>query len=209
MSKTLLIGDIHGKWISYYNLLKSYAPDRSIQLGDFGWGFPGSKLDEKDINDKMTKLPGDHRYFRGNHDNPEACATHIYCLDDTYWEPDSGLMIIAGANSIDAAWRVPGINWWEDEELSYSKLDETITLYEERKPRIVLSHDGPEDIISHMFPWYRKEYSSRTRDALNTMFKIHQPELHVFGHWHTSRKLHYNGTDFVCLAELEPLMIDL
>jgi len=39
MSEILLIGDVHGKWEQYADLLKKYSPDRSIQIGDLGWGF--------------------------------------------------------------------------------------------------------------------------------------------------------------------------
>lgn len=210
MSELLLIGDIHGKWERYSQILEMKAPERSVQLGDFGWGFPPIVSDRSvAINDAMTKLPGDHRYFRGNHDNPTACLLHEFCLDDLHWEPDTGIMVIAGAASIDKEWRTPGVTWWEDEELSYQQLDEAINLYEERKPRIVLSHDAPEDVVPYIFPRYRQEFRSRTRDALGSMFYIHQPELWVFGHWHVSQSYHAKGTKFVCLNELETMVVDV
>jgi len=212
MTQLLIIGDVHGKWDAYSKVLEVYQPERSIQIGDFGWGF-ANQIHHPDrvakLEGDMEDLCGEHRYFRGNHDNPAACAAHEYCLDDTHWEPDTGLMVIAGGNSIDRAWRTAGVDWWEDEELSYDQLHEAIDLYEERKPRIVLTHDGPEDVIPYMFPWYRKEFPSRTREALGSMFAIHQPELWVFGHWHTSHTYHANGTKFVCLKELEAMMVNL
>lgn len=210
MTKLLLIGDLHGKWQSYAKLLEMYQPDRSIQVGDFGWGFAADdSLSVKDVELNMEDLYGEHRYFRGNHDNPAKCHAHKFCLDDLHWEPEIGLQVIAGAHSIDKAWRTPGIDWWEDEELSYDELDRAITLYEERKPSIVLTHDGPEDIIPYMFPWYRKDFPSRTRNALGNMLSLHKPDLWVFGHWHTSHTYHQDGTTFRCLAELEGWQIEV
>ena len=209
MTQMTLIGDVHGKWTSYLELLEENPPERSIQLGDFGWGFPGREPFEKIVNEALDGIPGDHRYFRGNHDNPTACAAHEYCLDDTHWEPDTGLMVIAGGLSIDRAYRTAGFDWWEDEELNYDQLYETVSLFEERKPRIVLTHDGPEDVVPYMFNQYKQDFPSRTRQALGSMFSLHQPDLWVFGHWHTSHTYHMNGTKFICLAELETLEINL
>lgn len=210
MTDLLLIGDIHGKWQSYAKLLTDNPADRSIQLGDFGWGFEPNDSDRaQKVEKAMNEIPGDHKYFRGNHDCPAECANHEFCLDDLHWEPDHGLMVIAGANSIDRDWRTPGFDWWPEEELSYDQLMEAIDLYEQRRPRIVLSHECPEDIVPYMFSWYRKEYPSRTREALGNMLSLHQPDIWFFGHWHQTQIFHQNNTKFVCLGELDSMMIDI
>jgi hypothetical protein len=116
---------------------------------------------------------------------------------------------LIGSQTLDSDLLTPGIDWWAEEELSYVELDEIITLYEERKPRILLSHDGPESIIPYMFSWYHHDFKSRTRDALNVMFSLHQPEYWVFGHWHADREYVRENTKFICLAELGSMRITL
>ena len=54
----LIIGDVHGKINEYLQLIKNRK--HSIQLGDFGVGFVD-----------IPELPINHRFIRGNHDNPE------------------------------------------------------------------------------------------------------------------------------------------
>lgn len=215
MTTMMLIGDIHGKWQAYSEILKTANVDRTVQVGDFGWGFhgqdtgvmPGRVLALETAMD--TYNGGDNRYIRGNHDNPAMCKQHRFCIDDLTYEPDTGIMFMGGAWSIDRAWRTEGIDWWADEELSYNDLQTAIDVYESVKPRIMVTHECPEDVVGKMFPWYRKEFSSRTRDALGTMFYLHKPELWVFGHWHTNADRVVDNTRFVCLNELNTMLVDV
>ena len=119
MTEILIAGDLHGKWAAYTDILRSKQPTRSIQVGDFGWGFSPNSILQDRIHAVLTKTPGDHQYFRGNHDDPVACANHEFCLPDVHYEADTGIMWCAGANSIDAAYRTEGLDWWADEDLSY------------------------------------------------------------------------------------------
>src|SRR5260370_16253241 len=68
------IGDTHAKFPLYRAIAtapvetddptnKIFAP--SIQVGDFGMGFRTAPI-----------LAPDHRFIRGNHDNPQLCAEH-------------------------------------------------------------------------------------------------------------------------------------
>lgn len=211
MTQMLLIGDIHGKWTEYAKILEVYKPERSVQLGDFGWGFKPEPIDAsvKQLHYAMDNFGNDNKYIRGNHDNPERCKAHKYCIDDATFEEDTGIFYLGGAWSIDYAWRTEGMDWWADEELSYDELYAAIDLYEKVKPRVVLTHECPEDIIGYMAPWYKQEFRSRTRDALGSMWSIHKPELWVFGHWHTSVTANFDGCQFTCLNELETMMIDV
>ncbi|SRR6056297_750233 len=211
MTKMLLIGDIHGKWEEYSWKLEHYGLGESVQLGDFGWGFGGQ--DTEFMQRRVQALHatmdmGNHRYIRGNHDNPAACQEDPHWIPDVTMDTQRGIFYLGGAWSIDKDWRTPGIDWWPDEELSYDKLYTAIDVYEHAKPEIVLSHECPEDIIPYMFPWYRKEFPSRTREALGSMWSIHKPRLWVFGHWHTSHTAFFDGCQFTCLAELECMVIN-
>jgi predicted phosphodiesterase len=209
MTKLLLIGDIHGKWEQYAKILEVYNPDRSVQAGDFGIGFRGEDPERlEQVRYAMDNFgTGNNKYIRGNHDNPQACKEDPRWIPDATFEEDTGIFFLGGAWSIDRGWRREGDNWWADEELSMDELYAAIDVYEKVKPRVVVTHECPEDIIGYMCPWYRREYPSRTRDALGSMWSIHKPEMWVFGHWHTTVTAHFDGCQFTCLNELETLMV--
>jgi hypothetical protein len=200
------IGDVHGKFSQYKNILKLGVP--TIQLGDMGVGFRhcgGPRDGEFSANPPYdAMIEGGHRFIRGNHDNPSVCRNHTQCIKDGTVEGD--VMYIGGALSIDREWRIEGYSWWADEELSQSELYAMMDIYEAAKPRIVVTHDCPEWValtMEAMFHRGKLDISSRTRQAFDAMYGLHQPEVWCFGHWHHSFDEVINKTRFVCLAELE------
>ena len=219
MTMTRIIGDIHGKIYDY----RSYAlvsgvrarhivePERSIQVGDFGIGFFSPFWHEKEI--EWQKEHPQHRFIRGNHDDPAMCKTMPGYIEDGTVEGD--VMFIGGAWSIDHEWRTPGLDWWPDEELSYSELDKLVTKYGQAKPRVMITHDCPTSVAWEMFLSKglglgdNKQIKTRTGEAFQAMFEIHQPELWVYGHWHNTRKTNINGTEFQCLGELDYVDVEL
>ena len=194
------IGDVHGKWLEYFGLIKLYP--ESIQVGDFGFGFRPSPK-PWDLN---------HKFIRGNHDEPAACRAHPNYLGE--YGVYKGMFFVGGAFSIDYAWR-QGHNlfnpnqqvWWADEEIVQSEFEKILGLYEETKPRIVVSHDAPDIVKKHMTGGnieYKKMYLNRTSNGLMpAMLKIHQPEVWVFGHYHCSAKVRIDQTLFIVLGKLE------
>jgi predicted phosphodiesterase len=210
LTQMMLIGDVHGKWDQYADLLKLHKPERSVQLGDFGVGFhKEDPLRRRRVIDDMSLYGGDNRYIRGNHDNPAVCQADSKYIPDATFEEDTGIFYLGGAFSIDHAYRTQDVDWWHNEELSYNELNAAIDVYERAKPRVVLSHDCPEDIIVYMANWYKKESRSRTRDALSAMWSIHKPDLWVFGHWHKNMTAVFDGCQFTCLNELSWLNINV
>lgn len=208
--KTRIIGDIHGKTYDYKLLLENTTLP-SIQVGDFGMGF--MPIDEQvDIEEFQGK--GNHRFIRGNHDNPSLCKSGItsYIPDGTI---ENDVMFIGGAWSIDHGYRVAGVDWWADEECSYSELRQFLETYSIMRPRVMITHDCPSEAAYRMFvrtglSLGRKAlYLTRTGEALQQMFEIHQPEEWYFGHWHISKEETINGTRFKCLGELDFEDVDL
>lgn len=65
-----IIGDVHGHIADYMTL--AAASQESIQIGDMGLGFRGVSLEPNPA----------HRFFRGNHDAPQACREHPNYLGD-------------------------------------------------------------------------------------------------------------------------------
>ena len=221
MANILFVGDVHGKWWDYgyiiseekydyenptQGLLKDHF-DMSIQVGDFGWGFPNPKLREVEYLENVMEN-SNSKYIRGNHDNPAACRKHRFYINDGTYDEENEIFHVGGAYSIDHMVRKEGLTWWRDEELSYIELMNCINTYDEKKPKIMVTHDGPESIINSVFPFYRKDRNDRTRQALDNMFEIHKPEIHIFGHWHYSIDKTILGTRFICLNELEYCLLN-
>jgi predicted phosphohydrolase len=206
----LLIGDIHGLWHDYREIIKTLKPKVSLQLGDFGIGFPNNP---KTLS--MKDIPGNHLYLRGNHDNPFHCRLDSnYIGDYGIYKGDfidgrfDKLFYLSGAWSIDQNWRVtvgPKRTWWEDEQLSQKELSDMINLYEKEKPDIVCSHDCPTIILKEFYP--DRVIPTRTAQAMDSMLDIHTPSYWFFGHHHKSWRKTINGCTFVCLNELEYLDI--
>ena len=210
----VVIGDVHGKTHIYQKRLRQhYEGRRTVQLGDMGIGFKGVGLHE---------MPMNHRWFRGNHDNPEMCRQHPNYLGDYGYLPDDKLFWLAGAWSIDHSMRVTGTSWWPDEELSIKELGEALNLYEQVKPEFVISHEAPRSAASYLLGvaasggenagyFYAKMgcIETRTSTALQAMFDVHQPKEWVFGHYHVNMQFQVANkqgemlkTKFSCVGEL-------
>ena len=183
-----IIGDTHGRISDYLKLIEDV--DESIQIGDMGIGFP-----------HITLPPSNgHKFFRGNHDSPLACRAHPNYLGDWGYDADKGLFWFAGADSIDKHLRREGVSWWRDEELSIAECERALEMYEQMKPRVVLSHDGPQDFIEAGFAIHDR---SRTRQALQAAYELWQPDVWIYGHHHVRREFRSpEGTLFMCLPEL-------
>lgn len=187
------VGDIHGKHDEYLSIIDGC--EKSVQVGDFGIGF-GHKGEPDFINDM---LPEGHRFIRGNHDNPAKCRQCSNWIPDGTIEDD--VMYLGGAWSIDAAWRTPGLSWWEDEELPFYQLVDLTDRYASAKPRIMVTHTAPIEIPRMM--GFNIGKGSQTEQALSAMWKYHKPDVWMVGHWHQSLDKVVDGTRFICLDELE------
>lgn len=192
------IGDCHGDYRQYDVLTRSV--DLSIQIGDLG--LSDEMLTKIDINK--------HRYFRGNHDD--------YSLQSKFDLGDFGVIpqcedafFIRGAWSIDRKYRIEGVSWWKDEELTIQRADDAYWAYCERKPRIMLTHEAPFSLLSHLDlnVDFARSMGHNTKDGLiptvtNTLLQkcldYHQPDIWVFGHFHRDFDKVINKTRFVCLT---------
>jgi predicted phosphohydrolase len=199
------IGDIHGKYAEYEIVAYDSPSGESIQVGDFGIGFGRPPYGD-------IVMPPEHKFIRGNHDNPGECKKHPNWIPDGTYDEEKKILYIGGALSIDKAYRTPGISWWPDEELSYSEM---MVIFDDimnknYKPKIIVSHDAPEVIVEALFPFYEKgRFSSTTRVFLQNIFENVKPDMWFFGHWHQSKRRNVLGTEFICLAELEHLDIEM
>lgn len=183
--KIRYVGDVHGKIAEYADIVKNVP--YSVQVGDMGAGFV-----------PLANLGPNHRFIRGNHDSPEVCKNHPSWIRDGAVEGDT--MYIGGAWSIDQRCRIPGVSWWHDEELSIAEFQEVISLAERVQPRVIISHDCPASVVSKLFGL--KPIETRTQQALNVVIEVCEPELFIFGHWHTNVDMVIGNTRYICLDEL-------
>jgi len=199
-----IIGDVHGKWAMYKNLIRNC--EESVQIGDMGVGFFGHK--------DMRPADPAHVFFPGNHDNPETCESHPNCLG--YWGEHKGMFFFGGASSIDAHLRTEGRDWWPREQMPMADMYEAQAFYEDMKTDIVLSHDAPFSIcgmIQEASPESRgwgPVRETRTTVCLDELFRFHKPKIWICGHWHSDIIFPpVEGTTFIILGELSYLDINL
>jgi hypothetical protein len=182
-----ILGDVHANVPAYLNLIKK--AQYSVQLGDFGFG---AEFHQKTAQIDKSR----HVVILGNHDD---YSNPIHMALGDFGEYSLGgfnFFYIRGAYSIDRACRTLGIDWWAQEELTWSQGYKCIEAYRKAKPSIVLTHDCPEEIIYLMGRGYP---STITRQILQTCLEVHRPKMWIFGHHHINWTKTYKDTTFRCL----------
>jgi hypothetical protein len=194
-----LLGDIHGDWCVLKQKCAAVPERTVVGIGDVGIGFVGKR---------DPVLPGNFRFFRGNHDNPEICRAHPqYIHDYGMW---NDMFVVAGADSIDKGWRTAGVDWWPDEQLGLEQCEEALRLYREAKPQIVITHEAPSRMhavhvaasVTHnpaRSQWGGVRPTS-TGLLLEQMMVSHAPRFWFHGHWHNPLMYRLHKTTFVCLG---------
>lgn len=198
----IVIGDVHGRFRAYERLCQTFGDRPTLQLGDMGIGFPSGGSPKCRRNDW---------WFRGNHDNPEKSKELPNYLGEGGTAHLDGVdfFYVPGAWSIDQKYRVEGSTWWREEELSVASLQSLQEAYTYVRPKVVITHDAPKPAAEAVLNRFRIStenplpiYATRTGEALSAMFEYHQPDVWVFGHYHTDWHKKINGTKFICLNEL-------
>lgn len=202
--KIRLIGDVHGNHQVINQMLQScHFYDCTIQLGDFGAGF-GAEAYLPLISEEKFRV------LHGNHDNPKILANYPHNLGrfGVFECGGKKIFFVAGAWSIDYAYRTPGLSWWSDEELSMSECEECLTLWEKvcNDIDIVITHDGPPNFTQHIKGLFPIE--TNTGRLLWEIWKIHNPPVWFCGHWHKSCVKKIGDTEFRCLNINEEFVLE-
>lgn len=192
MSSIYIIGDMH-KYFQEYQEIISKLDGPSIMVGDTFIGMPDFK-DERSLQWNPI-----HKVMAGNHSNPHVIKNHQNYIGRYGFLPEYNLMWVDGAMSPDYRNRTEGLDWWAKEQLTHEEMYRVLKLYEEVKPRFVVSHDAPHS-VSKMHGWGN---SSLTQHILEMMTYIHKPELWMFGHLHNSKTKEFNDIQFRCIDILE------
>ena len=177
------LGDTHSK--------PYHPPKNTIHVGDMGVGFGVEPLD--------------CYFIHGNHDNPDLCKQYPNFLGRYgYLELDGfNIFFVSGAYSIDKHLRTIGVDWWENEQLSYIEMTKMLSLY--HGADIIVSHDCPSSLYPKLGI---KGKTSLTANALQMLLESPQkPKQWFFGHHHVSREFYHYGVNFRCLAELEIVQV--
>lgn len=201
----LFVGDTHGAVDSYLwtvnkmQLSGGRTCKCSLQVGDFGIGF-------SETEDQIPYM-SQHKFIRGNHDNPEICQEHPNYLGDYGYIPEMEMFYVSGGYSIDRSHRTENVNWWRDEELSYGQFLKAREMFADTKPKIVVSHECPTEVKTFALgpkpPFSGKvNVTSNTEIALQEMLSLHRPDTWIFGHYHHKDEQVVDGTRFVVLGEM-------
>lgn len=207
-----LLGDTHGNtgWtLQMLGEFKRAGITRIYQLGDFGlWqGHEGQKFlfkvnrDLRQNNQKMYVTLGNHE----NYVLAEALRP-VTSGEDTgwLWNPQYpnilfaprvhrfeiegvSFLSVGGANSIDREWRIEGISWWAEEQISYG---DVLRAVDGGSAQVMLTHECPN--VVNLFPngstnsWSVEGlvYAEKSRIAMQNIVDEVQPELLFHGHYH-------------------------
>jgi len=198
MSILRLIGDVHGKYSQYLQLIQDV--EYSIQLGDMGFDY--SLL--KNVDSKK------HKILAGNHDNYDNMDyPHFLGNFGVYKVEETEFFFVRGGFSIDKALRIPRISWWEEEELTWQEMNDCVELYRIVKPTMVLSHECPSEILPYICTNTLKLTPSVTSGLLNELWTLSQPFYWCFAHHHKNWLGELKNTRFQCLDELTYANIEI
>lgn len=168
----IFLGDVHGNMNRCVEVANAHPDKTIIQIGDLGIGFIPSEF-------WICNLPDNFRFFVGNHDSRQESYKIPNCLGD-YGEY-KGIFFVSGASSHDRNSRMIGINWWDDEELSYDECYNCLDAWDKSKCDIIATHDCPQSFAEKFFNIKDK---SKTRIMLDRIIEIRKPKHWIFGHHH-------------------------
>ena len=220
-----LAGDIHGlleisKVVEYFDedsLTEECSKDKDylILLGDCGALWDGGEKD-KEVQRILNSLPVTVLYVDGNHENfdlineyPESIwnGGRVHLISDSIYHLMRGQVFeidgktfftFGGGNSIDKAWRTPGVSWWVEEMPSDYEYEEGNRNLErvDNKVDYILTHTCPTEVIYSMVDYY-KEGEEELQQYLQRVADRVEFEGWYFGHFHIDEDL----DNFHCLCD--------
>lgn len=222
MNRVFIRGDLHGKIepLLFNNLDKD---DILIILGDFGliWD-KDSRIVQFIINVIEKEIPYTVAFIDGNHENfiqiknftKKIEKWHGGLIDrisnnlihlrrgEIYNFNDKRIGVCGGANSIDKIWRVEGLSWWAEEEITDEDIENfKNNLKNDKYIDIMLTHDCPENLVP-MVKLYSKindnKKISNSQKQLEKIYKMINFDKWYFGHWHLNYKF---NNRFECLYD--------
>lgn len=204
------VGDHHGDWGQLFWFINRLKIENCylVSVGDSGIGFKIKKEQLSDIkllNKKFKKLNIIFMSIRGNHDDPSYYngtdrieLSNFETIEDYTVMEHNGKLIqfIGGATSIDRSMRKEGVSYWSGEGLNFNgdKLQKVDTLITHTAPTWCF----PQRFNQMVYDWakddgYLLEELILEREVMGEIFKVCQPSLHLYGHFHDSWNEEING----------------
>ena len=204
------VGDHHGDWSQLFWFVDRLKLENCylISVGDSGIGFKPKKeqiSNIKLVNKEFKKLNIVFMSIRGNHDDPsyyngtdKIKLSNFETIEDYTVMEHNGKLIqfIGGATSIDRSMRKEGVSYWSGEGLNFNgdKLQKVDTLITHTAPTWCF----PQRFNQMVYDWakddgYLLEELILEREVMGEIFKVCQPSLHLYGHFHDSWNEEING----------------
>lgn len=208
--KTLITGDVHNEFTQLNSLIARQRPDLVMCAGDFGYwpkyaevkkaqSFSNIKLQTAE---KILWCDGNHEDFwsLAERESDEIVPGVIYMpRGSTYTLPDGRVVLfMGGAESIDKMYRTKGVSWFPEEIITQKDFQNL----PEGKVDIFITHTCPSELVSEMamlYPGGGKGHEP-SNEALSQLWKMYNPDLWFFGHWHSYKEFDLEGTHFYALS---------
>lgn len=193
-----------------------------IILGDCGFLFGGSHK-EVDKSDKYLQSWFNSKDYItlcvfGNHENYDKLLSlpkvdigigeTVYKVSDKiyylqrgkiYNIEDKKFLVLGGGESIDKTSRIPGLDWWKQEQWSYSEQEDLVNLLKNvTEVDYIVSHTAPDDFIDFLEMHLKhslREYEDNTVKINNYVNGIIKFNHWYCGHYHTTLTRKY----YTCL----------
>ena len=199
MKPTLIVGDIHGEWITLFKKIESLDLRDATLLcvGDVGIGFVERSKQERQhihINNFFKSRDIEFLSIKGNHDDPayfdgSINLSHFKLLPDytTLTLNDKKFLFVGGAISIDRTIRKEGISYWKDEvfKLDESKIQQCDVLITHSAP----TWNGPIEKNGMLANFCQKDATlwdecMEERKQHDALIKLSGAKRHFAGHFH-------------------------
>lgn len=220
--KIAVVGDIHAEWEEAEKVLERLFQDERasdldllIQVGDMGFGFPNVVPWRYEPPCPAIWIDGNHENFdllkrRDKHHFGYDIYHHLWPREWqeflAKWEYAprgtirDGILYIGGASSIDKAYRTRGLDWWPEENISYSETESILSAIEAYTGEIhtVISHDCPSSFdMQPVLKWPEKKDANR--EFLEHVRKVVRPKRWFFGHYHAAHEGSFEGCYYRCI----------
>ena len=204
-------GDLHGD-LSAINKIDELANTSNakaiVQVGDFGCRW----LDNVDeyFATRTSTIPwftcgGNHENYDNWEASPKIASNLTELLPNVYWVARGTChnidgkkhLFLGGAVSTDKHLRTAGVNWWPQEEPTNQELQMFCDALDNEMPDVVITHDGPQDIITNVLGL---DWSSNLARDLQNIINIssHRPAFWAFGHYHRLMQANLETTYACC-----------
>lgn len=213
--RTLVLGDVEAAWDLAEKVIKKAIKDQGpvdhiIQVGDMNFG--AARITPwKDPPDfgglPMSWIDGNHdnhRILQGKEQVPEEWESFLKVWDyKKRGTIEKGILYIGGAKSIDRNNRITGLDWWDEENISYEEegiILDAIRSYGSENIHTVITHEAPSSFdVSPILRSGHQDFD-HNRNFLDHVRDLIKPLHWFFGHYHRALTGETEGCVWRCVG---------